>query len=57
MKKMKATGWKKMQSTPRIAQETPLNLHFVITAHHDVTKLADAQKFWRGNKINTDGTN
>jgi hypothetical protein len=22
-----------------------------------VTKLADAQKFWRGNKINTDGTN
>jgi hypothetical protein len=41
MEKMKATGWKKMQSTPRNAA----NLHFVITAHHDVTKLAEAQQF------------
>jgi len=56
MEKMKATGWKKMQSTPRIAQEAPLNLHFIITAHHDVTKLAEDQQFWGGNKINTDGT-
>jgi len=56
MAKVKATGWKKTQSTPRIAQETPLSLHFVITAHHDVTKLAEAQQFWRGNKLNTDGT-
>jgi hypothetical protein len=61
MKKMKATGWKKMQSTPRTYRrrnETPLNLHCVfITAHHDVTKLADVQWFWRGNKrVNTEGT-
>jgi hypothetical protein len=54
---MKATGWKKMKSTPRISEATPLNLHFIITAHHDVTKLAVAQQFWEGNKIKTDGAN
>jgi hypothetical protein len=57
MKKMKATGWKKMKSTPRISQEMPLNLRFVITTHHDTTKFTEALSFCRRSKINTHEAN
>jgi len=49
-----------MQSTHALwctRSATPLSLHFAITAHHDVTRLAEAQQFWTANKTNTDGTN
>jgi hypothetical protein len=51
---MKATGWKKMKSTPRISQDF---VCLIITAHRGVTKLTDAQQFARINKTDTAGAN